>query len=91
MDDKIYEIVKELEKHTKVETMTSGEVVEFIDRLDFYKITQELVKNLTIPDVSVNEVELCFNCGQVPAVNKHTSLCKECYNNWNSGKTIKTN
>lgn len=48
MDDQIFEIVEELEKHTKVATMVDDEVVEFIDRADFYKVANELVKKLTI-------------------------------------------
>lgn len=32
------------------------------------------------------EDELCFNCGQVPSVNKPTGLCKKCYTHWNSYK-----
>lgn len=46
---------------------------------------------LNIDDVSITEGELCFNCGQVPAVNEHASLCKGCYDNWSKGKAIETN
>jgi len=85
MKKKVIEILK----YSTLIMETENHTDYYIDNID--EVADELVKLFAIPVVSISEAELCFNCRQRPSVNKHTSLCKECYDNWNKGKTIKTN
>lgn len=78
MTDKEIEIVEELEKHTEVATMANGEIREFIDRSEFYKIAQELVKNIAYEPVLANGA--CSSIGYADCTHWQNSSngCKGC-------------
>lgn len=43
----VIDIVEELEKHTEIATKNDDEVIEFIDRRNFYEVAHNIIKNLT--------------------------------------------
>lgn len=52
MEDKQIDIVNILESHSEVETTSGGEIIEFIDRNEFYKVANEITKLYPDPDIN---------------------------------------